>query len=231
MSNKNAYLKEMDIDVWRERTVLVTDINENTETTLESLTEAIESAIPVKEIEIEKENIDTLDWNGLTQHIVACQLCQLSKTRIQPIIGTGNKTATLMIVAEDSNEQSKKLLTSMLKAIGLHRSDVYITNSIKCHASEIIEASEDEILSCTPYLIREINLVQPTLILALGNTVAHHLLKNKSPMNRLRGQLHFVDNISAPILVSYHPTYLLAAPSEKRKAWDDLQLAMKEINV
>ncbi len=231
MPNKNAYLKEMGIDVWRERAVSVNEVNDNAEVALEPTAEIRAPSLPVKKVEPEKINIDTLDWSSLTQHILACQLCSLSQTRTHSTVGVGNKTASLMIIAEDNDEQSKKLLTAMLKAIGLQRNDIYITNIIKCGAAETVEASDDNILSCKPYLLREINLIKPKLILALGNTAAHHLLKNKSPMNRLRGQLHFIDNISSPILVSYHPTYLLAAPSEKRKAWDDLQLAMEEINV
>lgn len=230
MSNKNAYLKEMGIDIWRERTVSVIEVNDNTEVLLEPTSEIRAPSLSIKKIEAEKVNIDTLDWDKLTQHILTCQLCPLSQTRTHSTVGVGHKTSALMIVAEEGNEQSEKLLTAMLKAIGLQRNDVYITNVIKCAAAETAPTSDEHILSCEPYLLREINLIKPKLILALGNAAAHHLLKNKSTMNRLRGQLHFVENISSPVLVSYHPTYLLAAPREKRKAWDDLQLALKEIN-
>lgn len=158
-----------------------------------------------------------------------CQLCDLSQTRTQTLFGEGNKTAALMIVADDSNVQSAKLLTAMLKAMGYQRKDVYITNIIKCNIDENKEASEEQSDLCEPYLLRQISLAQPKLILALGNAAAQRLLKSKSTMNRLRGQLHYIDGINAPVLVTYHPTYLLAAPNEKRKAWEDLQLAMKEL--
>ena len=134
-----------------------------------------------------------------------------------------------MIIADDTNEQSGKLLTSMLKAMNYQRSDVYISDIVKCATTEKTDVSETQAELCEPYLLRQISLVQPKLILALGNASAQRLLKSKSTMNRLRGQLHYVDGINAPILVSYHPTYLLAAPNEKRKAWEDLQLAIKEL--
>ena len=136
-----------------------------------------------------------------------------------------------MIIGDDSNEQSGKLLTSMLKAMGYQRSDVYITHVVKCNLVDNKDASQEQAEACESYLLRQISLVQPKLILTLGNSAAQRLLKSKSTMNRLRGQLHYIDGINAPILVSYHPTYLLAAPNEKRKAWEDLQLAMKELGL
>ncbi|MCK5386484.1 MAG: uracil-DNA glycosylase [Gammaproteobacteria bacterium] len=256
MSNKSAYLKAMGIDVWVERNPIIPDIV-NGEAELSAVEEAeptvvstSETSIPApiesnENIEAEviaTTNIETLDWQPLRTHISECQLCGLSKTRTQTIFGSGNQTASLMIIgdvpnADDEQQgepfsgQAGKLLTAMLKAMGYQRSDVYISNIVKCKTTENQEPAEDEAISCEPYLLRQIKLLQPKLILALGNAAAQRLLKSKSTMSRLRGQLHYVDGINAPILVSYHPTYLLAAPNEKRKAWEDLQLAMKELKV
>lgn len=240
MTNKNAYLKEMGIDVWVERNSEV----ENRDAANIGKPIPITSEVKVeKEVEVKPTNpiikaessviyatdVKSLDWQALQKQVASCQLCELSQTRTQTKFGVGNQTASLMIIADDTNEQSGKLLTSMLKAMGYQRSDVYISDVIKCSSDGNTDASESQVESCEPYLLRQISLVQPKLILALGNSSAQRLLKSKSNMNRLRGQLHYVDGINAPILVSYHPTYLLAAPNEKRKAWEDLQVAMNEL--
>jgi uracil-DNA glycosylase family 4 len=176
----------------------------------------------------------------LKQTVSTCQLCELAQNRRQTVFGSGNQTASLMIVGdapttEDEKQgdvfcgQAGKLLTAMLKAMGYQRNDVYVSNIVKCKISENQEPSEQQAIACEPYLLRQISLLKPKLILALGNAAAQRLLKTKSTMNRLRGQLHYVEGLNVPVLVSYHPTYLLAAPNEKRKAWEDLQLAMKEL--
>ena len=240
MTNKNAYLKEMGIDIWVERNSVVenqdivnvgkpipitSEVKVEPKEKINPSTPIIEATPAVAEI----IDIQSLDWQTLQKQVASCQLCELSQARTQTNFGVGNQTASLMIIADDTNEQSSKLLTSMLKAMGYQRSDVYISGIVKCVTTEKIDASENQVESCEPYLLRQISLVQPKLILALGNASAQRLLKSKSAMNRLRGQLHYVDGINAPILVSYHPTYLLAAPNEKRKAWEDLQLAIKEL--
>ena len=240
--SKNAYLKEMGIDVWVERTPQInsSDVSKNyvtTEKTIEKTSNAIVET-EIKSVEIsteaiptktEKVNVESLDWPSLQKQVSDCHLCELSKQRTQINFGVGNQSAALMIIADDSNEQSSKLLTSMLKAMGFQRSDTYIINITKCQTLENKDPSQEQAESCEPYLLRQISLVQPKLILTLGNFAAQQVLKSKSTMNRLRGQLHYVDGINAPVLVSYHPTYLLAAPNEKRKAWEDLQLAMEEL--
>ena len=240
MTNKNAYLKEMGIDVWVERNPEVKNqdivnvgrpIPIASERKVERKPEVIPttSIVEAESSVIETIDIKSLDWQALQKKVASCQLCELSQARTQTNFGVGNQTASLMIIADETNEQSGKLLSSMLKAMDYQRSDVYISNIIKCGTDENNDASELQVELCEPYLLRQISLLQPKLILALGNASAHRLLKSKSTMNRLRGQLHYVDGINAPILVSYHPTYLLAAPNEKRKAWEDLQLAMKEL--
>jgi len=234
MSNKKAYLKEMGIDVWLERnpsipesSVAVEPISAK-ETFPPEITVVESVAAPVEPVET--TDIEKLDWRELHAQASKCQLCDLSQTRTQTILGSGKKTADLMIIADDTNEQSGALLTAMLKAMGFQRSDVYISDIVKCNLPESKEASDEQAHSCEPFLLRQISLLQPKLILALGNAAAQRLLKSKSTMNRLRGQLHYVDGINVPILVSYHPAYLLAAPNEKRKAWQDIQFAMKELN-
>ena len=240
MTNKNAYLKEMGIDVWVERNSGIenqdiVNVGKPIPITSEIKIETKEKVKPsptiseAPPIAVEPIDIKSLDWQALQKQVKSCLLCELSQERTQTNFGVGNQSASLMIIADDTNEQSGKLLTSMLKAMGYQRSDVYISNIVKCATTENKDASETQAETCEPYLLRQISLVQPKLILALGNASAHRLLKSKSTMNRLRGQLHYIDGINAPIIVSYHPTYLLAAPNEKRKSWEDLQLAMKEL--
>ena len=244
-SNKNAYLKEMGIDVWVERNPIVKEI-EVEQPTLEASPPSLATP-PIVELnenissKVNAEiNVESLDWQALTAHIAECQLCELSKMRSQTLVGSGSQNAELMIIGNaptNADEQqgnifsgeAGKLLTAMLKAMGYQQNDVYISNIVKCKTVDNQEPSEQQALSCEAYLLRQIFLVKPKLILALGNSAAQQLLKSKSTMNRLRGQLHYIDTINAPILVSYHPTYLLASPNEKRKAWEDLQLAMKEL--
>ena len=245
-SNKNAYLKEMGIDVWVERNPVVQELE--SELPIIENPQASFSTLPVVEIKenINSEittviNVEKFDWQALTAHVAECQLCELSKTRFQTLLGSGSQNAELMIVGNaptNADEQqgnifsgeTGELLSAMLKAMGYQRNDVYITNIVKCKTVENQEPTEEQALSCKAYLLRQISLIKPKLILALGNSAAQQLLNSKSTMNRLRGQFHYVDTINAPILVSYHPTYLLASPNEKRKAWKDLQLAMKELN-
>ena len=242
--SKNAYLKAMGIDVWVERmptdsTVIEPNITNKKiplvskpsttsipETPNKNAADELKSSVvdTVEEIDIE-----SLDWQELFKQASSCKKCELSKTRTQTLFGEGNQNADLFFIGDDSDQQSATLLTAMLKAMGYQRNDIYISNIVKCHSLEQQDPSDEQADSCHTYLMRQISLVKPKLIVALGNAAAQHLLKNKSTMNRLRGQLHYVDGINSPILVTYHPTYLLASPNEKRKTWEDLQLAMKEI--
>lgn len=190
--------------------------------------------------DIDSVDVSVLDWPALEERVSSCFLCELAKTRSCALSGSGNKNAALMIIGdapteEDDNKQglfsgaSGALLTAMLKAMGYQRQDVYLTNTVKCKTQSNQPPSALELATCEDYLLRQIQLVQPKLILAMGNIAAQSLLKSKSTMTRLRGQLHYIEGVKAPVLVSYHPTYLLAAANEKRKAWQDLQFAMKEL--
>jgi uracil-DNA glycosylase family 4 len=239
MSNQhNAYLKAMGIDVWVERTSTTPLAEKKPHTELPSV-QSVSAATAEPETSLD---IESLDWQALRSIVAECQNCELAKTRSQTIFGAGKQTASLMILGDAPSEEDEqqgepfsgeagKLLTAMLKAMGYQRSDVYILNTVKCKTAKNNEPSIDEAMSCEPYLIRQINLLQPELILALGNFTAQWLLKTKSTLGRLRGQLHYVDGINAPIVVSYHPAYLLRSPNEKRKAWEDLQIAMKELKI
>jgi len=228
----------MGINVWLERTS-ATPLTEKKPHAELSPVQSVSAATVEPETSL---NVESLDWQALRSVVAGCQNCELAKTRSQTVFGVGKQTASLIILGDAPSEEDEqqgepfsgepgKLLTAMLKAMGYKRSDVYILNTIKCKKVKNKEPSVDEAMSCEPYLIRQINLLQPELILALGNFAAQRLLKTKSTLSRLRGQLHYVDGINAPIVVSYHPVYLLRAANEKRKAWEDLQIVMKELKL
>lgn len=255
---QNAYLKAMGIDVWIERTPSVSELThpelvqpESVQPKLVHPAEEVQVTEPVP-VQVAAEttsefktetplNIESLGWSDLQSMVTECNTCNLSINRSKTIFGIGKQTASLMIVGAAPNEedeqygepfsgQAGKLLTAMLKAMGYQRSDVYISNLVKCRTLDNQEPSIDEVASCESYLTRQIQLVKPDLILALGSITAQRLLKSKSTMSRLRGQLHYVDGITSPIIVSYEPAYLLRSPNEKRKTWEDLQMAMKELS-
>lgn len=189
--------------------------------------------------------IATLDWDALTDAIQSCQACGLCQGRQRAVPGMGNRQARWMIVGEAPGEQEDKqglpfvgpagqLLDAMLAAMGLTReADVYIANVIKCRPPHNRNPEPAEVAQCRPYLQRQIELVQPDLILALGRFAAQTLLAgvvpdvDKLPLGKLRGQVYRVDG--RPVVVSYHPAYLLRSPAEKGKTWADLCLAMEAL--
>ncbi len=174
------------------------------------------------------------EWTALEEAVRACTKCALHGTRTQTVFGVGNRTAQWMFVGEapgaDEDRQGEpfvgaagKLLNAMLAALGLKREEVFIANVLKCRPPSNRDPQADEVEQCEPYLIRQIELIQPKLIVALGRHAAHSLLKTDLALARLRGQPLSYQNI--PLVVTYHPAYLLRTPSDKRKAWDDLRRA------
>jgi DNA polymerase len=178
--------------------------------------------------------IDELNWEELEARVAACQLCPLYKTRTRPVFGVGNRNANLLIVGEapGANEDKQgepfvgragRLLNSMLHAIGLSREDVYIENILKSRPPQNRDPLPEEVAACTPYLKRQIALLQPKVMLALGRIAAHYLLATNEPMGQLRGHEFTYSEQRTPLIITYHPAYLLRSPREKRKAWEDLE--------
>lgn len=179
------------------------------------------------------------DWVGLEAEVAACTQCNLCQIRTQTVFGTGNKSADWMVIGEapgqHEDEQGKPfvgkaglLLTEMLRAVGLERDSVFITNILKCRPPGNRDPKPEEADSCNGYLKRQIKLIKPKIILAVGRISAQTLLKTDAPIGKLRGAVHELDGI--PLVVVYHPAYLLRSLLEKRKAWQDLQLAVKTVN-
>jgi uracil-DNA glycosylase len=170
-------------------------------------------------------------WEALTAEVRSCTKCALHSTRTQTVFGVGNRRAQWMFIGEapgaDEDRQGEpfvgragQLLNAMIAALGLRREEVFICNVLKCRPPNNRDPQAGEVEQCEPYLIRQIEMVRPRLIVALGRHAAHSLLKTDLALARLRSQRLSYQDI--PLVVTYHPAYLLRTPSDKRKAWDDL---------
>jgi uracil-DNA glycosylase len=179
--------------------------------------------------------VEGLDWPELKSTVHSCQACALRAGCIQPVFGMGDEKANWLFVgdAPDADDdaqgepfagQAGKLLDNMLTAIKLKRHNVYLTHAIKCRPVDDRHPHVAEIAQCLPYLQRQIALIQPKVIVALGKVASNALLGNDATLASLRGTPHDYQGI--PLIVTYHPSYLLRSPSEKAKAWQDLCLAV-----
>jgi len=182
-------------------------------------------------------DVSGLGWDALNQAVSACTLCDLHKTRTRPVFGVGNRQAQWMIIGEapgqDEDRQGEpfvgkagQLLNAMLHAVGLAREEVFIANILKSRPPNNRDPRPEEVRVCMPYLYRQIELVNPRLILCVGRIAAQNLLNTTETIGRLRGRLHHLTT-GRPMIVTYHPAYLLRSPAEKRKSWADLVLAMQ----
>ncbi|MEK7697869.1 MAG: uracil-DNA glycosylase [Pseudomonadota bacterium] len=216
-SRRRQYLAAMDIPLWERRT-----------------SRAVDADAAVVSTAVAESADSGTDWQVLQDTVRGCTQCGLHKTRTQTVFGVGNPTASWMFIGEapgaDEDRQGEpfvgragQLLNAMLFAMGLKREQVYIANVLKCRPPGNRDPQPEEVAQCEPYLIRQIEHIRPKLIVALGRHAAHSLLKTEVPLARLRGQRLSYHGI--PLVVTYHPAYLLRSPGEKRKAWEDLMLA------
>lgn len=177
-----------------------------------------------------------LAWGALRDAVRTCTRCALHRTRTQTVFGVGNESARWMIVGEapggEEDRQGEpfvgpagQLLNEMLRAVGLERSDVFIANILKCRPPDNRDPKLEEIAACANHLAAQMRLLSPKLILAVGRIAAQSLLQQIVPVGRLRGRAHAYGPGAVPLVVTYHPAYLLRSPGEKRKVWDDLRLA------
>ncbi len=180
---------------------------------------------------------EPVEWTTLREEVAACRQCSLCESRTQTVFGVGDRQARWLVVGEapgaEEDQQGEpfvgpagQLLSAMLKAAGHTREQVFITNVLKCRPPENRDPHKDELGACSAFLLRQIELIKPSLILAVGRVAAHHLLETDIPVGRLRGIRHVHAATSIPVVVTYHPAYLMRKPSEKRKSWDDLRLAL-----
>lgn len=169
-----------------------------------------------------------------------CQLCPLSQTRTQVVFGSGSPDAELMFVGEapgfDEDRQGEpfvgaagQLLTKIIGAMKLKREDVYIANCLKCRPPGNRNPLPTEIAACAPILQKQIEIIQPKILCALGKFAAQTLLGTEEPISRLRGR--FFDYQGIPLMPTYHPAYLLRNPADKKAVWEDMQRIMKELGL
>src|SRR5574337_15396 len=194
----------------------------------------------VDERDARARRIAAMDWPALREAVAACTACGLCRSRRQTVFGVGHPRARWMVVGEAPGEQEDllgepfvgpagHLLDAMLRALGLTRDEappereVYIANTLKCRPPRNRNPEPDELALCEPFLVRQIELVQPRLILAMGRFAVQALLRTSEPIGRLRGRVHQYHGV--PLVVTYHPAYLLRNLVDKARAWDDLCLA------
>jgi uracil-DNA glycosylase len=208
------------------------------------------SAAPVVARGDRPTGVESMDWPELREAVAGCTACKLCKGRRQTVFGVGHPQAHWMVVGEAPGEQediqgepfvgkSGQLLDNMLRALGLSRhvppaaagegatvdpaQQVYIANTLKCRPPGNRNPAPDELAQCEPFLVRQIALVKPRIILAMGRFAVQSLLRTDEPIGRLRGRVHRYQGV--PLIVTYHPAYLLRNLEDKARAWDDLCLA------
>ena len=243
MSRRERYLDALGIDQWRPRALGT----QAAELPIGVSAPAAVSAPPAVPVPIRtaagpSESLPAVSaaWAALRAAVSGCTRCELSRTRTQTVFGVGAQRAELLVIGEapGADEDAKgepfvgragQLLNSMLRAMGNPRETVYIANVLKCRPPGNRDPKPEEVACCLPYLQQQVDLIAPSLILALGRIAAQNLLATDTPIGRLRGQVHQFGTGATPLIVTYHPAYLLRSPGEKRKAWSDLKLVRAEL--
>ena len=221
MSRREQYLEALGVDLWRSRAPAL-------------------SSVPTPVLAPAPRSADAPAWQALRAEVSVCTRCELSRGRTQTVFGVGNTQAELLVIGEAPGAEEDRqgepfvgragqLLNSMLRAMGNPRESVYIANLLKCRPPGNRDPKAEEVASCLPYLQRQVELLQPRLIVAVGRIAAQNLLATDTPIGRLRGQVHRFGERATPLIVTYHPAYLLRSPGEKRKAWVDLKFARDEL--
>ena len=176
-------------------------------------------------------------WQALRTEVLQCTRCPLHQSRTQGVLGVGPRRADWMVIGEAPGAEEDRrgepfvgragqLLDAMLRSIGLSRTtNVYIANILKSRPPGNRDPRPEEVAACLPYLKLQIELVGPKLLLAVGRIAAQNLLATDAPLARLRGRVHHFGERAVPLVVTYHPAYLLRSPADKRKAWEDLKFA------
>ena len=228
---RDRYLAEIGIPVWRVRGATAVRVP-----ALASPELAVAVAEPTARAPVSQ---DADAWSQLQANVRACTLCGLHRGRTQTVFGVGRRDASLFVIGEapgaDEDRQGEpfvgragQLLYAMLRSIGLPRAEVYIANILKCRPPNNRDPEPSESASCTPYLSQQIELVQPRALLAVGRIAAQWLLQTDTPIGRIRGKVLSFGPRNTPLVVTYHPAYLLRSPLDKAKAWTDLCL-VKEL--
>jgi uracil-DNA glycosylase family 4 len=215
-AQRRQYLETIGIDVWLPRT----------------------ARAPAPAAQPPRPALDAqAEWQALAAEVRACRRCPLHATRTQGVLGVGPLRAEWMVIGEAPGAEEDRrgepfvgaagqLLDKMLAAIDLdRRTNVYIANVLKSRPPNNRDPKPEEVAACLPYLERQIALLRPRIMLAVGRIAAQNLLQTETSLGRLRGQVHRFGELNTPLVVTYHPSYLLRTPADKRKAWEDLKFA------
>jgi len=217
-TRRAQYLEVLGIDVWLPRA---------------RGSPALTPAQPARAVRADRSEA----WRALQREVSQCTKCALHATRTQAVFGVGDPQAQWLVVGEAPGAEEDRqgepfvgragqLLNAMLRAIGLARgANVYIANILKSRPPSNRDPKPEEVSSCLPYLMRQIALLEPVLILCVGRIAAQTLLGTDAPLGRLRSRVHHFGELNTPVIVTYHPAYLLRTPADKRKAWQDLKFA------
>lgn len=225
-SQRLQYLTAMGVDVWVSRYQAQAEMVETLD--VQSPSVLLDSTLSAR------SDTDAA-WKDLQHEVSMCRACGLCETRTQTVFGVGDRQADWLLIGEapGQNEdlqgepfvgRAGQLLNEMLRAIGLRREQVYIANMLKCRPPNNRDPQRDEVVACQVFLQRQIALIKPKIILAVGRIAAQNLLNTQQPLSRLRVMLHRLEGV--PVTVVHHPAYLLRSPTEKAKAWEDLQFAL-----
>ncbi|HYW03886.1 MAG TPA: uracil-DNA glycosylase [Gammaproteobacteria bacterium] len=229
--HRQACLQALGVTLWERRN----------RSAAPAATHAEPSAAPSPEGGAGPVPLERMDLAQLREAVAGCHACDLAQGRTRTVFGVGDPDAGLVVIGEAPGAQEDrqgepfvgragKLLDAMLRAMGRSRGhDVFITNIVKCRPPKNRDPKPEEADACAGYLHRQLELVRPRLILAVGRIAAQRLLQTDASIGRLRGRVHRYGPDAIPLVVSYHPAYLLRSPQEKRKAWADLKLAMREL--
>jgi uracil-DNA glycosylase len=221
MSVRSSYLQAMGLEDWRLREPLARPL-------AQPAPEVLPAGAPQQ-------------WGVIEQEVSGCVRCALHECRTRTVFGVGDRSAGWLVVGEAPGAEEDRqgepfvgraggLLNSMLRGIGLAREQVFIANVLKCRPPNNRDPLPGEVAQCLPYLERQIALLRPRIMLAVGRIAAQNLLATDTPIGKLRGSVHAFGAQRIPLVVTYHPAYLLRSPTEKRKAWEDLKFARRVFN-
>jgi len=233
---RNAYLDALGIDRWVPRNSPAFDAAPEPAAVPVAVAPAIVPRPPVSMPAVRPVQPLAGDWGALREQVAACVACELCKTRTQTVFGVGNTQAEWLVIGEAPGAEEDRqgepfvgragqLLNAMLLAVGRPRETVFIANILKCRPPGNRDPRPDEVAKCLPFLEQQIALLKPKLMLAVGRIAAQNLLGTDAPLARLRGKLHHFGAAGTPLVITYHPAYLLRTPGDKRKAWEDLKFA------
>jgi len=236
---RRQYLQAMGIQTWSLRQPQSQSVDASL-AAAETVATPSPQAAPIADQNIELPAVAS-DWAGLQEEVGVCTRCELSQHRNQTVFGVGDRNADWLVIGEapgaDEDAQGEpfvgpagKLLNQMLLAVGLKREQVYIANIVKCRPTDDRDPKAVEAAACEVYLKQQIALIQPKVIFAVGRIAAQNLLKIDQKVGDMRGQKFEYGDSKIPLVVSYHPAYLLRMPSAKRKAWQDLLFARQILN-